>query len=195
MGGEEQLVVQLLVMVAFGVAAALIAAHKGRNPIGWFFVGFFVTCIGLIIVLCMSNLKEEEARWRHAENERRRLREQLKQERLKNEAFQGHVRSRLDVHDEALGMNTRMIAGAEAEAAPPAEIAPPLAAGSPEPPSFRYRQWFVDHGDHHEKPVGFPQLKALYETGQVNETNLVWSAGMKDWMRIADVPGLLEELR
>ena len=95
------------------------AHSKGRSPVGWFFVGFFVTCIGLIIVLCLSNLREEQARWAQADEERRRLREQLRQERLKNEVFQGHVRARLDVHDQALGVDTRQLEAPAAAAMVP----------------------------------------------------------------------------
>ena len=42
-----------------------------------------------------------------ARADRRRLREQLRQERMKNEAYRRHAASRLDLHDRALGMDTR----------------------------------------------------------------------------------------
>ena len=43
----------------------------------------------------------------------RRLREQIKQERMKNQGFQQHVRKRLDRHDEELGVDTRQLGAGE----------------------------------------------------------------------------------
>ncbi len=40
-------------------------------------------------------------------NEQRRLREQLRQERLRNQSFQQYTAARLDVHDQALSLDTR----------------------------------------------------------------------------------------
>ena len=90
-----------------GIICALCARSKGRSVIGWFFIGFFFTFIGLIIILVLSNLKDARAKEVHAEMEQRRLREQLRQERLKNEQFRKHTHTRLDSHDEALQMDTR----------------------------------------------------------------------------------------
>jgi len=90
-----------------GLICAVIADSKGRNPIGWFFIGFFFPLIGLILVLVLSNLKEAQDKELAMETEQRRLREQLRQERLKNEQFRKHAQIRLDTHDTALGMSTR----------------------------------------------------------------------------------------
>ena len=75
MDPSGRLLVQLLAGIVFGAITAAIASHKGRNVVGWFFIGFFTGCIGLIIVLCLSNVREEEARWRTAEDEQRIARE------------------------------------------------------------------------------------------------------------------------
>lgn len=99
--------VQLIIMAVCGAIAAAIASHKGRNVVGWFFGGFFLQVIGIIIVACLGNLKEQRAYRQHTENERRRLREQLRQERLKTEAFRQYSLERLDSHDEVLGVDTR----------------------------------------------------------------------------------------
>ena len=87
-----------------------IASSKGRNVVGWFFVGLLTAVIGIIIIACMSNLKQEKARIEWAESERRRLREQLRQERTKSESFRQYSTARLDAHDKALDVDTRSVA-------------------------------------------------------------------------------------
>jgi len=193
MDAGGQLVLTLLIYVAFGAVTATVAHHKGRNTIGWFFIGFLFTCIGLVIILCLSNLNEERAKWEWAENEQRRLREQLKQERLKNAVFQGHVRARLDVHDTALDMDTRQLTAQEQGAAAEA-LSPPQASEFPDPATFSRVEWFAQLDDRASDQLTFAQLKGLYRSGNIKESNLVWTSGMKDWKPISDVPGLLEEL-
>ena len=90
-----------------GAITAAVAQSKGRNPLGWFLIGFFFHIFGLILVAVVSSpaaLKEWQVRER---TERNLLREQLRQERMKSAAFQEHARRRLDTHDDALGLDTR----------------------------------------------------------------------------------------
>jgi hypothetical protein len=89
-----------------GVITAFVAQSKGRNALGWFFIGFLFSCIGLIVVCIMPDLEEEKARWRNADRERRLLKEKLRQEQMKNSVYQSQVNDRLDAHDQALNMNT-----------------------------------------------------------------------------------------
>ncbi len=103
----EGLAIQLVIMTILGGISAAIASSKGRTPVGWFFGGFFLGLIGLIIVACLSNLNEEQSHRDHQSRENRRLREQLRQERMKGEAFRQHALSRLDSHDQQLGVDTR----------------------------------------------------------------------------------------
>ena len=98
---------KFLIACAFGGVCASIANSKGRNVPGWFFIGFFIPVVGLIILLCLSDLKAEERKRRAMESQHQRLREQLRQEKLKNEALRQHAVARLDLHDETLGMDTR----------------------------------------------------------------------------------------
>jgi hypothetical protein len=90
-----------------GVITAAIASHKGRSPVGWFFVGFLVALIGVIIACCMSNLKQEQAQQQYMQMEQRRLREQLRQEQLRLESLRQYANARIDAHDQLLGVNTR----------------------------------------------------------------------------------------
>lgn len=105
----EEFAIQLIIMVVFGAITAAIASSKGRSPAGWFFVGFFFTLFGLIVACIASNVKERKARDEAMERENRRLREQLMQEQIKNEAFRQHAAARLDAHDDHIGVDTRSL--------------------------------------------------------------------------------------
>ena len=47
-------IIGLISMLAFGVTTMFIARSKGRNMIGWFFIGFFLSWLGTIIILFMG---------------------------------------------------------------------------------------------------------------------------------------------
>ncbi|MBW8015374.1 MAG: hypothetical protein FVQ82_04245 [Planctomycetes bacterium] len=98
-----------LICLIFGAICAAIGSSKGRSAIGWFFVGFFLGIIGLIIACVASNVKDARQKEIEMQNEQRRLREQLRQERIKNDQFRNHAQQRLDKHDDALGIETRSI--------------------------------------------------------------------------------------
>ncbi|MBN1766453.1 MAG: DUF4339 domain-containing protein [Sedimentisphaerales bacterium] len=97
----------LVIALICGVITALLAHHKGRNAIGWFFCGFFLGIIGLIICLVVSNKKDERMKEEQLIHEQRRLTEQLRQERIKNEQFRKHAQIRMDAHDQVLQMDTK----------------------------------------------------------------------------------------
>ncbi|MBI9017021.1 MAG: hypothetical protein JEZ07_07165 [Phycisphaerae bacterium] len=96
-----------IIATIIGLICAIIARSKGRSVIGWFLIGFFLGLIGLIIMLVVSNKKDEKQKHEQLQNEQRRLHEQLRQERLKNEQFRKHAQSRLDAHDNVLELDTR----------------------------------------------------------------------------------------
>jgi hypothetical protein len=202
MDPEAYLAVNVIIHLVFGAITAAIGVSKGRSGVGWFFVGFFVTCIGLIIVLCMSNLKDEQERWARSDRERRRLQEQLRQERLKNEAFQKHVHLRLDRHDEVLQVDTRQLgsggrelAAIEQDASTASDaIDATTETAMPEPSSFARRHWTVEWVYQEKKAMSFAALKDYFAARRIDESTLVWTDGMAEWKRIADVPGLLEAL-
>ncbi len=98
-----------IILLIFGIICAAIANSKGRSVIAWFFIGFFFHILGLIIVLVVANLKDARQKEMEMEHEQRRLREQLRQERIKNDQFRKHTQVRLDTHDNALGLETRNI--------------------------------------------------------------------------------------
>jgi hypothetical protein len=189
MGEGEEIVVQLLVSGVFGAITAAIAASKGRNAVGWFFLGFFFACIALIIILCLSNLKEEEAKWAANEIEQRRLREQLRQEQLKNEALRQHTAARLDIHDKKLGIDTR-----DVPAALPLDLMtkPRLITEPPAnpPPGLPPDDWYTNEGGTQQGPYTFKLLHARARQGTLAPDTLVWVRGMEEWQFAHTVPNL-----
>lgn len=95
-----------IIALVFGVICSLIAAHKGRSWIGWFFIGFFFSLIGLIIVLVVSDLKAQEQRFSNLERENQRLRERVRRDRIVADKQIGHINNRLKAHDRVLNLDT-----------------------------------------------------------------------------------------
>ncbi|HEX5054176.1 MAG TPA: DUF4339 domain-containing protein [Planctomycetota bacterium] len=168
----EVVAVQLGSSVVFGGICAAIAAGRGRSPIGWFLIGFFLNCIGLVLVLVLPDLKETDARLHRHELENRRLREQLAKERQVADQRHGHVERRLGVHDQALGLDTRA----------PSELpgaAPALPRGS---------SWFYASGRERLGPVSAQTIEQMLKNGTINLQTLVWCEGMPDWQRLGATP-------
>ena len=162
-----------------GAVSAAIASSKGRNPVGWFFFGFLFGLIAVIVAAVVGNLKEQERHRAHSMAERRRLREQLRQEKMKGEAFRRHAAGRLDSHDEALGLDTRggpALAGGAARQ--------PLQPGTAQPPPVSQgdRQWHYHRGDESVGPVSQSTLHRLLTSGELDPSVLVWTEGQDEWL-------------
>ncbi|QTN31959.1 DUF4339 domain-containing protein [Akkermansiaceae bacterium] len=190
MGNGEQLVMQLVIGLVMGGITAAIASSKGRNTVGWFFLGFFFGCISLIIILCLSNLKEEQAKWSANEIEQRRLREQLRQEQLKNDALRQHTIARLDLHDEKLGMDTRSAAPGLNLGNLPKPVL--LTGNSPAvpPPGYPAQGWYANEGGQQGGPYTFALLNSRARQGSLSPDTLVWVEGMADWQPAGTIPNL-----
>lgn len=198
----------LLIMLIFGLIAAAIASRKGRSVLAWFFGGFFLGVIGVVIVACLRNLKEEKAYREQTEHERRRLREQLHQERRKGEAFRKYAAQRLDVHDNALGVDTRarpalpasgdgtpthrLVDDADPLPAPtnPTDTESALhalarsaeeASESTVPGSLPARTWFYEANGEPKGPVSESRIKFLMRSRQIGPATLLWTEGLGDW--------------
>lgn len=184
----EGAILNLLIAVVFGAICAGIASSKGRNAVGWFFIGFFFSCIGLIIILCLSNLKEEQAKWDAQNVEQRRLREQLRQEQMKNEAYRKHTAARLDAHDNRLGMDTRQT---ESAALPgPRQQALPTGGDSSPPPGLPAHHWFTHEDGEQRGPYSFALLQRRARQGSLDPATMVWVDGMETWKPANSVPNL-----
>jgi predicted Zn finger-like uncharacterized protein len=99
----------LVIAIIFGIICAVIAHYKGRSVIAWFFLGFLFGVFGFIAIMVVSNLKAARQKEDHIEMQQRRLREQLRQERLKTEQLRKYTQVRLDAHDKELNIDTRHI--------------------------------------------------------------------------------------
>lgn len=207
--------VQIAIGVIMGIIAACIASSKGRNVVGWFFGGFFLGIIGIVIVACISNLKDDTRRNQHADRERRLLREQLQQERLKSQAFQQYANARLARHDQVLEIDTsshqslpslqsvdtpKISAGGgndelnrlvEASGASP----PPRQAQAAVPPvQPQGRRWFVYINNKRYGPGGTEKIIEMVRNGKINADAYVWTDGMDQPDRIGNVPALANML-
>lgn len=162
--------------VIWGVACAAIANSRGRNAAGWFFIGLFTTCIGLVLVLVLPDLKVQEAERRRQEQENRRLREALSKERQVADQRHGHIERRLSVHDQAIGVDTSATpALADAAAAP---ALPASASGA---------RWYYARGKERMGPVSEETVRHLLQAGAIRGDTLVWREGMADWTKAAGV--------
>jgi hypothetical protein len=96
----------------FGTVCAFIANSKGRNEVGWFFFGFgaglFVIfgVIPLIMVAAMDNLKATAAREEELRQQNRRLKEQIRKDRMVADQRHVMVEDRLRAHDRVLNLDT-----------------------------------------------------------------------------------------
>ena len=79
----------LLTGVVFGVATAMIASSKNRSPVGWFFAGFFCSCIGPIVIFLLPPVESTGPNRATSEREHQRLQEQMRRAKAKSEAGGG----------------------------------------------------------------------------------------------------------
>lgn len=53
------------------------------------------------------------------------------------------------------------------------------------------RQWYYTADNQQQGPVAESELKRLFAVGQISANTYVWSDGMTDWRRAAEIPGLV----
>ena len=177
-------IVEFLVLLAFGAACAAIAGQRGRNPVAWFFLGFIFNCFALILLLVLPDMQELEDRQQTSDDQARRLREELAQERQRNQSFRGHVKARLDVHDAALQIDTR-------EQTPVTELpAPPPPPSAAEQMDVPQEGWFVaEAGGTADGPLGLADMLARVDDGSLGKSSLIWNAEYEDeWIPLGDTP-------
>jgi uncharacterized protein DUF4339 len=187
------LLVQLLVALAMAVACSLIANSRGRSAVGWFFVGFFAGCIGLILVLVLPDLKVEQERQRRLADENRRLRERLRKDRIVADERHAEISRRVGAHDVALGVDTSVAA----PAALPGYAPDARASAGPDPAvasDLRGSAWYWAQGINRQGPADFDALRSRWQSGEVTTETLVWRKGMPRWTALRDIPGLEETL-
>ena len=183
-----EIVVNLSLGFLFGVVCALIAHSRGRSPLGWFFIGLFLSCIGLILVLVLPDLTVEQGQQHRLEVENRRLRELVRKDRQVADARHVEVSRRLETHDRALGLDT----GSRAPLLP--DALPPLPGIGHAPSPFAALDWYYVRDGEAKGPVRFEELRHLGHEGIVHERSLLWHDGLADWLVLSDIPGLAQEL-
>lgn len=184
--------IRLIVMAICGVIAAAIAARKGRSVVGWFFGGFFLGLIGVVIVAVISNKKQERERELRLRQQHRRLREQLRQEQIKSESFRRHAATRLDSHDQVLGVDTR---SAVALPPPPPEgqLAAPAAVAAAQPQQETL--WYYEVNGQSTGPVQEAEIKSLLHDSQLSGASLLWNEDIGEWTPLSKIPQFRAELR
>lgn len=160
MGGAEWGLSALTMAALCG----LLAHSKGRSVIIWSLLGFFASCFALIVLVFLSDLREEQRR----EEQEQRRRERDRQHDIKRSGFEATVLGRLDSHDVALGVDTRRIAS-------PLDVAHAL------PISGEAPTWYYDDHGHPAGPISRAALRTLFNSGAVDEETLVWCPEMTDW--------------
>jgi len=180
--------IYFFVYFAFGIVCALVANSRGRSPVGWFFIGVIGNCIALIILLVIPDLKVEAEKERRLRQENRRLRELLKNDRQVSDARHEDLNQRVDVHDRALGLDTKPQIGGAAN--------PELGEG---PVSFASQceeaDWYFLKGEEQVGPMDFGAFKQRWRVGEFGASTLVWASFMQDWEALAQVQGLEDTLR
>ena len=144
----EELVINLVVGAVMGGIVAAIANSKGRNALGWFFIGMFTGCIGLILVLVLPDEKKRSQDRVRLRRENRKLREELQLNRNVADKRHAETSRRLQAHDRALGVSTsrrkkrrRIEAAPVAEELPYAPIPPQQAEPAQAPQADPDRGW------------------------------------------------------
>lgn len=188
--------IQLITMTIFGIVCALIANSRGRSGVGWFFIGFFLGCIGLIIVLVLPDLRVLEEREKRLRRENQRLKERLQMDRHVADRRHSDTVRRLEAHDQALGVDTSP--SLEDTEHPEALAAPAEESGSLNddfpPHDYESLSWYYVEAGEQVGPVDFNNLARLWVQGRINTITLVWQENMEDWMKISDMPGLEDRL-
>jgi hypothetical protein len=175
----EPFLVQILVMAAFGGIVSFIAKGRGRSPVGWFFIGAFAPCIGLILVLVLQDMNVVQERHKRLSRDNQRLRERVKKDRQVSDHRHEQAGKRLAAHDAVLGLDT----ASEEEALPPQ-----LPGGRP----VAEDAWHYSASEDAEStgPVSVATLRDLDDKGEIADGWLFWRKGMENWLPLEQIPEL-----
>jgi hypothetical protein len=157
----------------FAAITGVVAKNKGRNVLGWTLLGL-LGWVPLVIVAVLPNLKEQEQRDAYIAEENRRLREQLRQERIKGESFRQHTAARLDAHDDHLGLDTRQLGPALTSGD---RAAPQLSDGITEDTP----RWYYGISGQTRGPVTSAEIIRLIQQSAITRDTLLWSEELVEW--------------
>lgn len=149
---------------------AVIAHSKGRSPVGWFIFGFLFNVLALVISLFVSDLREIDRKIRSRDDRVDRMREEVRQERLKHETFRAEAAARLDAHDRLAGIDTRP------EGALAAGLEPPALPGIEGP------AWYFEFEGQAHGPEPQSALRLRLARAELPSDTLVWRDGFEGWV-------------
>ena len=181
----EPALVQLLISAAFGILCSAVASSRGRNPVGWFFLGFFFPCLAILLLFVLPDVKAQQRREELLRRENRKLRERVTKDRMVADRRHSSLERRLDVHDQTLGLDTR-----EPDSIPHRSTRP-----LPIPFDFNAQQWYLEAGETESRgPFSMYDLRSQWRRGEIDGNTEIWTPDMDQWATIADVRGLREAL-
>jgi hypothetical protein len=178
---------QLIIMAIFGIICAVIAQSRGRSAVGWFFIGLFFSCLGLIILLVIPDLKVQEEERQRMALENRRLREQIRKDRMVADQRHDESERRLTAHDRVLNLDT----STEQKEIGPPPICQALTASGAE--QFAVSWYYVADGNP-VGPISLDDFKNMWKEARLKPDSLVWHEGMREWIAVSAVRGLQEVL-
>jgi hypothetical protein len=141
-----------------------------------------LTASASVAVTVLVSVRRHAASRRQAQTERRRLREQLRHEQLKNESFQRYALFRMDTHDQVLEIDTRRT--------------PELGHGGSYPaldatlrPVHAEAGWHYTENGSSIGPVPQATVRELLASGEIGPDTLLWREGQEGWLPARAVPG------
>ncbi len=179
---------ELTILAIFGFICSAVAHSRGRSAVGWFFIGLIFGCLPLVILFVIPDLNVEQAKQERRERQYSRLKERQVKDRATVDRKLAAQDKRLDVHDQALGVDTIEAETSTAAAPPSRRVSPAF----PEDVDWYYA--VDDETEEEVGPVTFADVHEAFRSGILNEQSVVWHENMKDWAKIAKVPGLTRRL-
>lgn len=118
LGGAFMLLMWVAFIFGRPLIPALMAKSRGRDPVAWYLIGLFFWLIAIILVLVLPDLDKQKAHDQQVDRRALRLQEELDAERRRSEHYRLEAERRLDVHDQVLGVHTRVALPGAATASP-----------------------------------------------------------------------------
>ncbi len=60
---------------------------------------------------------------------------------------------------------------------------------------YSSKEWFYLHGTQHSGPFSFLKIQSLWNEGKIQPVTFVWTEGMAEWKKIADLQNLQNNLK
>ena len=182
--------------IIFGIICAIVADSRGRSAIAWFFIGFFLPCIGLVILLVSPDLQVMERRDNDLSLENRRLREKIRRDRILADSRHTETLRRIDLHDSILQVDTSTPPSLEGHLDTAQILDQSGEECDKEACEFAENTWWYADPNEAQQvgPVTFDALRQLWKNKTIGAQTLVWCEMFGDWEKINDVWDLEERL-